>query len=234
MCPSSAATPKTHQRVRGTVNGQTSSSDLIMANIGCTMYGGCCKPTTVDADRCKALLESCLLVLPTSDGDRSKSLSAPADQGLVQPRRKPHFYSQDTPAASPALVNAHLAICLSLQPPRNHRTPPLALAGPHLLPDSRNGCKRRGGSEEPEQRAGGSSEQALSFYMWPMAPCPVAGRAPSDLSAYDGWGRLIFRHTLVATVYLSFPFPLCLPRFLQPYSLVDAHCACARAVKKKE
>jgi hypothetical protein len=75
MCPSSAATPKTHQRVRGTVNGQTSSSDLIMANIGCTMYGGCCKPTTVDADRCKALLESWLLCFPPVMGtDRSHSL----------------------------------------------------------------------------------------------------------------------------------------------------------------
>lgn len=64
--------------------------------------------------------------------------------------------------------------------------------------------------------AGGSSEQALSFYMCPMATCPVAGRAPSDLSACDGWGRLIFRHTLVATVYLSFPFPLALPGFCNP------------------
>ena len=173
-------------------------------------------------------------MLPTSDADRSKSLFAPADQGLVQPRRKPHFYSQDTPVASPALVNAHLAICLSLQPPRDHRTP-LGPGRPASGSQIRAmGCKRRGGSEEPEQRAGGSSEQAFSFYMCPMAPCPVAGRAPSDLSAYDGWGRLIFRHTLVATVYLSFPFPTCPPRFLQPYSLVDAHCACARAVKKKE
>ncbi len=89
---------------------------LIMANIGCTMYGGRSRPTTGDADWC-ALQSTVLLRSAAASGRaRSKSLaaeSAPADRGGCQgsargassPRRKRASYSTEPtehPGSPPA------------------------------------------------------------------------------------------------------------------------------------
>jgi hypothetical protein len=120
-----------------------------------------------------------------------------------------------------------------MQPPRaTTERPPLALVGPHLLlPDSRNGvqAKRRPLRIRAAQEKTGA-EPSKSYMCsrglssgWP---------SPPGLSACDGWGGLIFRHTLVATVVcFSFPFPFLLI-FLQSCSLVNAHRAYARAVNR--
>jgi hypothetical protein len=86
------------------VNGQTSAGDLIMANIGCTMSAGCCRPTTVDADRCKAVLESGLLRFPPVTGpDRSHSLLLQTGV-LSSPGASAILTRQNTPAPRPLLV----------------------------------------------------------------------------------------------------------------------------------
>lgn len=152
--------------------------------------------------------------LPTSDRARSKSLSAPADRGLVQPRRKRHSYSTEhpgsSPAASPALVNAHLAICLSVQPPRDHRTPLLALVGPHLGSQIRAAV---GASEEETVRESEQSQPdetgAGPSNLIHRAPGPVQWQLESIRFKRLGWlGSSYFpAHPRGNSVVFSFPVP---------------------------
>lgn len=93
--------------------------------------------------------QSGVTALPASDEARQNSLSAPADQGTVQPSPDKRSYSTTTPGplpgASAALVNAHLAISAFHAVPATIQFPSLAWAVRSLPSDSRNGlqAKRR-------------------------------------------------------------------------------------------
>jgi hypothetical protein len=116
-------------------NQHSQSSDLIITNIECTMYAGCCRPTMVDAACCKAALESGLLRFPPVTGpDRSHSLLlqtgvSPSPSASRTPTR------QTTPAPHPLLLVPPLSMRIlpspfHAAPPRDHRTAPLGPGRP--------------------------------------------------------------------------------------------------------
>jgi hypothetical protein len=111
--------------------------------------------------------------------------------------------------------------------------PPLALVGPHLLPDSRSGLQAKGEAvKEAEQRRRESRNRAPNLICAPWCLSSGSLRSPG-LSACDGWGSVLFSDTPSWQQCTSL-FPLRLASgFCNPILPIDAHRACARAVKEK-
>ena len=115
-----------HPHARAPPFLSSKSPSLIMANIGCTTHVGCCRPTTVEADRCKALLEVKLLRCPPVTGpDRSHSLllqtrvsSSPSASGILT-RQNP-LVACPLASAAPSQKSASCHL-LSMQPRRRTR-----------------------------------------------------------------------------------------------------------------